>query len=277
MPAPRELDPHASLASYFGAEIRRLRERLGWTQERLAEELGWSLSTVASVETARRSPPAGFPEKADLVYGLPEVLAHLAELVRSQPRWFERYLDLERQARRINMWSMHLVPGLFQIEEYARAILKAGRPMDPPEVIEERLAERMKRQQILERAEPPQLSVILHEAAVKQPVKSVDVTRAQLQRLRDLGRRPNIRIQVLPFAAGEHAGIDGAFTIFEFSDEPPVGYALCRDSGRLIDQADEFEWATLNYDQLKAEALSPEASIGMITGAMSHIWIDRNP
>ncbi|MEU5876889.1 helix-turn-helix transcriptional regulator [Spirillospora sp. NPDC047279] len=276
MPTARELDPYASLAAFFGAEVRRLRERLGWTQERLAAELGWSLSTVASVETARRNPPDGFPEKADLVYGLPEVLTHLAELVRSQPRWFEHYVDLETKAKRISMWSTHLVPGLFQTEEYARALLVAGRPMDPSPVVEARLAERMKRQRILDRQDPPMVSVILHEAAVKQPVRSVEVTRAQLQQLRGLARRPNIRIQVLPFAVGEHAGIDGAFTIFEFSDEPPVGYALCRDSGRMIERTDEFEWVSLNYDQLKAEALSPEASIGMITGAMSDIWMDRN-
>lgn len=225
MPAARELDPLSSLAAFFGAEIRRLRERNGWRQEELADKLGWAPSTIASVETARRNPPEGFPEKADEVYALPEMLARLAELVRSVPRWFEHYIELEAQANRINLWTTNLIPGLFQIPEYARAVMIAGRPLDPPHVIDERLRERIERQQILDRASPPMIWAVLHEAAVKQPVKNVEVTRAQFQRLIELAQRPNVTIQVLPFAAAENAGLAGPFTFFEFADEAPVAYA----------------------------------------------------
>jgi transcriptional regulator with XRE-family HTH domain len=233
------------LAAFFGAEIRRLRELHGWRQEELAEKLGWSLSTVASVETARRNPPEGFPEKSDEVYGLPEMLTHLAELVRSVPRWFEHYIELEAQANRINLWTNNLIPGLFQTEEYARAIMIAGRPLDPPSVIDERLAERMERQRILNRPSPPLIWAVLHESAVKQPVKSVGVTRAQFMRLVELAQRPNITIQILPFAAGEHAGISGGFSHFVFANQPPVAFAEGRGvTGRLMDRDDELEVAS---------------------------------
>ncbi|MBC6459826.1 helix-turn-helix domain-containing protein [Actinomadura sp. HBU206391] len=276
MPAPRVLDPLSSLAAFFGSEIRRMREQQGWSQEELAGKLGWSLATVASVETARRSPPHGFPEKADAVFGLPEMLEHLAELVRSTPRWFEHYIELEAQATRINIWSMNLVPGLFQTEDYARTVMRSGWPLNPPDSLEEELAERLERQRILERPSPPNIWVVLHEAAVKQPIKSVEVTRAQLKRLVELGRQPNVTLQILPFASGEHAGLGGPFTLFEFADQPPAAYAEGRGgSGRLLDQKHELETASLAYDQLRAAALTPEASIGLIVGAMSDIWIDR--
>lgn len=276
MPAPRDLDPLSSLAAFFGAEVRRLRELNGWRQEELADKLGWAPSTIASVETARRNPAEGFPEKCDEVYGLPGMLTELAKLVRSVPRWFEHYIELETQASRINIWSINLIPGLFQIPEYARAVMIAGRPLDLPHVIEERLHERMERQQTLDQPSPPMIWAVLHEAAVKQAVRNTEVTRAQFKRLIELAERPNITIQILPFAAGEHPGIGGPFTLFEFADQPPVAFAEGRGiTGRLLDQKDEVELASLAYDQLRAAALSPEASIGLITGAMSNIWIDR--
>jgi transcriptional regulator with XRE-family HTH domain len=276
VPAPRVLDPFSSLAAFFGSEIRRLREHRGWKQEELAGELGWSPATVASVETARRSPPLGFPERADETFDLPGMLEHLAELVRLTPRWFEHYIELESQADRINIWSTNLVPGLFQTEDYARTVMHAGRPTDPDEVVDTRLAERMERQKILTRPSPPMVWAVLHEAVVKQPIKSAEVTRAQLNHLLELAQRPNITIQVLPFAVGEHAGMGGPFTLFEFAHEPPIVIAEGRGgTGRLMDQNDELHVATLAYDQLRAAALSPEASIGLIVGAMSNIWIDR--
>lgn len=276
MPAPRELDPLSSLAAFFGAEIRRLRESAGWTQEDLGRRLGWSLATIASVETARRSPPEGFPEKADQVFKLPEILTHLAELVRSTPRWFEHYLELEAEATLINVWSVNVVPGLFQTEDYARAVMHAGRPGEPKDAIELDITERIRRQRILDGPAPPSVWAVLHEAAVKQPIGNVETSRTQLGHLLDLARRPNITIQVLAFAAGEHAGVGGPFTVLDFQDQPPVAFAEGHGgSGRLIDQKDELQAVLSAYDRLRAAALSPEASIGMIIGAMSDIWIDR--
>jgi transcriptional regulator with XRE-family HTH domain len=224
---------------------RRLRERQGWKQEELAGKLGWSLATVASVETARRNPPCGFPEKADQAFGLPGTLEHLAELVRSTPRWFEHYIELEAQATRINIWSMNLVPGLFQTADYTRTVMHAGRPRDAHEVIEVDVAERIRRQSILDKPSTPMVWAVFHETAVKQPTGTLEITRAQLQCLLALSRRPNVRIQILPLTSSEHAGSDGRFTVFDFADHPSVAFAEGRGSGRLIDQNRELEEVSL--------------------------------
>jgi transcriptional regulator with XRE-family HTH domain len=275
MPPPRKLDPLSSLGAFFGSEVRRLRERNGWTLEELADKLGWALSTVASMETARRNPPHGLPERADELFGLPEMLSHLAELVRAAPRWFEHYIELEAKATKINIWANSLVPGLFQTEDYARTIIRAAQPMMSDEAFEAGAAMRLQRQSILDLPNPPLIWGVLHEAVVKQPVGNVEITRAQLKRLVELARMPHVNLQILTSAAAELAGSTGPFTMFEISEQPQVAFAEGRRVGRLIDQKDELTEVSLAYDRLRAAALSPEASIGMIVGAMGQIWIDR--
>jgi transcriptional regulator with XRE-family HTH domain len=275
MPPPRRLDHLSSLGAFFGSELRRLRERNGWTIEELADKIGWALSTVASTETARRNPPHGLPERADELFALPEMLSRLAEFVRAAPRWFEHYVELEAQARKINIWANSLIPGLLQTEDYARAVIRATQPMVDDARIDAGVATRLTRQRLLDRADPPMIWVVLHEAAVKQQVGNAEIARAQLRHLVELAKRPYVHIQVLPNAAGELSGSAGPFTIFDFAGQPPVAIAEGRRVGRLIDQKDELDEVTLAYDLMRAAALSPEASIGMIVATMGQTWIER--
>ncbi|GAB3963053.1 helix-turn-helix transcriptional regulator [Actinoallomurus acanthiterrae] len=278
MPPPRELDPTASLAAFFGAEVRRLRTANGWTLDQMADMLGWGLSTVASVETARRSPPHGFPERADALFGLPAMLTHLAELARMAPHWLDHYVEFEKQAGKISLWIMNVIPGLFQTDAYARALLRAARPNEHPERIEADVTERLQRQSILDRPDPPHIWAVLHECAVKQPIGGVEIMQVQLSRLLELAKRPNITVQILPFTAGAYPASSGPFTILEFVDQPPVAFVEGGGrTARIIDEREELTATVEAYDQLRAAALSAEASIGMIVGAMGATWIDRTP
>lgn len=275
MPAPRRLDPLASLAAYFGSELRRLRKLHNWSQDELAEHLGWATATIAAIETAHRIPPEDLAEAADKLFGLPDMLTHLAELVRKGPRWFEHYKELEAQATQISIWIMNLIPGLFQTEDYARSLMQVGRAMDSPETIDNDLVVRMGRQRVLESDNPPRVWAVLHEAAVKQPIGSEDITRRQLQRLLELACRPNIEIQILPFAASTYPGTNGPFSIFTFDEHAPVAFLETPGrSGRVIDTEPEFSHYAWRYDRIRTMALSPEASKGLIMGAMNSIWID---
>jgi hypothetical protein len=195
--------------------------------------------------------------------------------VRAAPRWFEHYVELEAKAAKINIWANSLVPGLFQTEEYARAVIRAAQPMMSDEAFEAGAAMRLQRQSILDLPNPPLIWGVLHEAVVKQPVGNVEITRAQLKRLVELARMPHVNLQILTSTAVELAGCTGPFTMFEIPEQPQVDFAEGRRVGRLIDQKDELSEVSLAYDRLRAAALSPEASIGMIVGAMGQIWIDR--
>ena len=103
-------------------------------------------------------------------------------------------------------WYEHaLVPGLLQTEKYARAVLST-RPKSTEDEIDELLAARMTRREILSRDDPPLLYVLLNEEVLHRPVVSDDVMRAQSLHLAEMSRRPNITVQVVPYTAGGMAG-----------------------------------------------------------------------
>lgn len=276
MPAPVRLDAHVSGAALFGAELRILRESREWTQTEAGERLGWSTATIASVETARRKPPLGLGERLDAEFGLPGTLARMAAVARATHSWLDQYVDLEAEATYLRIWDMRVVHGLFQTEDYARALLAAGRPRGTTDdALEHYVTERLARQAILRRESPPTVTYVLSEAVLRQPVGGVPLMRAQIAALIDAAQLPNVTIQVLPFSAGAHPGCLGPFTILDFAAEPPIALAEAMNGGRLIDQQAELADVTRFYNAITAAALSPEASIGMMISAMETLWTPR--
>lgn len=271
MAAPRVLSPYVSLAAFFGSELRRYRERRGWSQPYLSSLLPWSESLVGKIERGERLPPEGFGAYADKIFDLPETLSHLEKLCHEAPSWFTRFVALEASATKISMWDMRLVPGLLQTPEYARVVVRATQPRAADETVEEVVADRMARQLILDRPNPPILSITLHESVVRQPLPDTAIARRQIEHLMELARRPYVTLRVLPYAAACIAGASGPFYIFGFADQPDVGTAEGRGLGRLID-GEELTDLSLIYDRLTAAALTEERSIGLLTGAWDAVW-----
>jgi hypothetical protein len=156
------------------------------------------------------------------------------------------------------------VPGLLQTEDYARAILRAGRPRDGEAEIERLVAARMARQAILTREHPPLLWVVLNEAVLRRPVGGRAVMRAQIAHLAAAAQSRHTVIQVLPFAAGEHAEMGGARVIVSLPDEGDVVYVEGPGSGQIIGTPEEVAECALRFDLLRAVALSPDESVAMI-------------
>jgi transcriptional regulator with XRE-family HTH domain len=217
--------------------LRRLRAKAGLTIDQVADKLELSPSTISRIETAQAS--VRRPDVRELlgIYGVTgleaERLLQLVEESRQQP-WWQEYrdlpsaplADLEGEAASIWQYSAVLVPGLLQTEAYASAVLHAIRPEDTPDAIQRRLQLRMERQALLTDQRLPEYRVILDEGLVRRAVGGTEVMRAQLQRLIDASALPNITLQLLPFAAGAHAGMDSEFTIFSYQapEDPDVVY-----------------------------------------------------
>jgi hypothetical protein len=177
------------------------------------------------------------------LYGIPEgpaldELERLAAQSRRQP--FNKFRDIlpaetirffaaEANASLIRSVQTVLVPGLFQTEEYSRALFAAsGRD---PKRIERIIAARKERQRMLTRTTPPKIFAILDQAVLHRRIGGIDVLRAQLERLLELARHPRISIQVMPFDRGAYPALSGAFDYLEFPDstEPDVAFL---DGGR---------------------------------------------
>jgi transcriptional regulator with XRE-family HTH domain len=230
--------------------LRRLRANAGFTIDQVAEKLQLSPSTISRMETAMAS--VRRPDVRELldIYGVTgmqrEELLQLVDESREQP-WWQQYkdlpsapvADLEGEAASISQFSALLVPGLLQTETYARHVLTAIRLDDRPEEIQRRLQLRMDRQALLTKQNSPQYRVVLDEAVLRRIIGERQVMQAQLRRLIDVSSLKNVTLQVLPFAAGAHPGIDGEFTLFSYREptdpdvvyiENPTGEAYIEDS-----------------------------------------------
>ncbi|KAF4407747.1 MULTISPECIES: helix-turn-helix transcriptional regulator [Streptomyces] len=269
MVAPRELDPTSSVLAFFGSELRRHRTAAGLSQDRLGEVVNYTGSLVGQVETARRSPSRDFAERVDAALGTDGALSRLWPLVNrdSHPAWFRGYVQLEKSATGIRSFQPQVVHGLLQTEGYARALLSTLKPDD----LADRLAARLERQRILDQNKPPRLWVILDEAVLRRTVGGPDVQRGQLAHLVAMAARSRVVLQVLPFSAGAHPGVDGALTLLSFTDEQDVAYCEGYGSSQLIDSAPEVEECDFRYDLVRAAALSPDASVGMIVTVMEEL------
>ncbi len=146
-------DPYSSPLAFFGAELKRLREHAGMTQADVGEQINYALSTVSAYETGTRIPSSDFAKRADKLFGTDGQsedddgdltrLQKLVEQVSVRP-WFRDRVEVERKATEIREYDAYQIPGLLQTEDYARAVISAGRPRLSEEEIERAVAVRTK-------------------------------------------------------------------------------------------------------------------------------------
>jgi transcriptional regulator with XRE-family HTH domain len=261
----------------LGVELRRHREAAGITIEVVAERLGCSTSKVSRIETGHTG--AAPRDVADIldIYGVPEsVRPELVQIAREakQKGWWHpfstvlnrAYVGLEAAARSIRTYEQQVVPGLLQSEEYAIAMIRAARLGDTDTEIEQRVHVRMARQSLLTQDDPIDLRVVLDEAVLSRPVGGDDVMRDQLMRLIEAARLPNVIIQILPFVAGPHAGMDGTFVILEFEEDEDADVVFAENAtgGLFLEKAEELRKYHSIFETIRATALDPEESIEMI-------------
>ncbi|WP_405447060.1 helix-turn-helix domain-containing protein [Streptomyces achromogenes] len=260
------LDAGASPLHYYGFELRRYREAAGLTQRQLGEIINYTGSLIGQIETARKVPTLEFSQRVDAALGTGGALTRLVELVlRSQlPNWFQQVAELEARAVEICSFQEHLVLGLLQTEAYARAVLGA---LDQDK-LDDRTAARLSRQRVFKKEEPPVFWAILSEGALFQEIGGPKVMREQLAHLLTFEHDPLVNVQILPFSAGAHAGMQGPFDIYRFAADPAIVYTEGYGSGHPTANPDTVKDCSLRYDHLQAAALSIKRSAELIRGVM---------
>ncbi|MET9521579.1 helix-turn-helix domain-containing protein [Streptomyces coeruleorubidus] len=266
------LDPGASPLDYYGFELRRHREAAGLTLKQLGGILNYTGSLVGQIETARKVPTPEFSERADAALGTDGLFSRLVELVlRSRlPAWFQQVAELETRATEICSFQTHMVLGLLQTPGYARAVLGALDQSD----LEDRTAVRLARQRVFEKGEPPVFWAVLSEAALHLEIGGPEVMREQLAHLLSFESNPRLNIQVLPFSAGTHPGLQGSFDVYRFSTDPTIVYTEGYGSGHPTANPDTVRECSLRYDHLRAAALSLTDSAELIRRVMEDRYGD---
>ncbi|MFJ5935446.1 Scr1 family TA system antitoxin-like transcriptional regulator [Streptomyces sp. NPDC093071] len=262
----RSLDPSASPLDYYGAELRRLRELAKLNQSQLGDIVYCTGSLIGQIETAKKVPTRRFSEQLDAALMTGGTFSRLVGLVlRCQlPTWFQPYADMEARATYISSFQPQLVVGLLQTEAYARAVLGVRTEGD----LDAKVAARIDRQRILERETPPLMWVVLTEAVLRQEVGGKQVMREQLAHLLRMQEHDWVKIQILPFAAGAHAGLLGEFNLLRFDDDPDIVYTEDFVQGHMTADQAAFRQGSLRYDHLQAAALSVEDSAALIARVM---------
>lgn len=259
-------------------EVKRLRESSGMSSDEAARRLDFSKSKLYRIENGKSRIDADDLEDMLDLYDVrsPDRDA-LVVLGRDSRRrgWWTTYKDvftgsyvgLEYEAARIQVAS-HIVPGLFQTPEYARAVIAETRPALDADEVERRVAARFARQQaVLHRDNAPDIHVVLDEAALHRRVGGEEVMMQQLAGLAKASAQPGITIQVLPFAAGASAALEGDFVILAFPDpeDPPVAYAEGLFGDLYLESKEELDRYSLAWTHLLDKALSPAESAAMIS------------
>jgi transcriptional regulator with XRE-family HTH domain len=250
----------------FGAELKAYRLDRGWTQVELGKKLGYSGSFVSDVERGDRGASEDVAKRCDETFGTPGSFLRLWEDLQREefPTWFAPIVPIEREATKIAAWDPSAVPGLLQTEQYARALIRARRPQDDEEAVESTVRARIDRQGVLTKPKPPLLWHVLHEGALRHVVGGPEVMGDQLDKLIKAADTPGFVLQVLPFTAHDHAGVDGLLYFYERAGVAPVAYTECIGGGRLIEDSQEVSDLTTVMGMLRAAALSPRDSVALM-------------
>ncbi|MFH9105296.1 helix-turn-helix domain-containing protein [Streptomyces albus] len=270
----------------LGTQLRRLREARGISREAAGEAIRGSHAKISRLELGR----VGCKERdvADLltlyeVWDPREREEYLA-LARQagtpgwwqkysdvMSPWFDRLIGLEEAASVIRMYEVQFVPGLLQTRDYAREVIRLGHPRDDKERSERRIRLRMERQAILEQPHAPRLWAVMDEAALRRPLGSRQLMRAQIEHLIEAAQRPNITLQIAPFTLGGLAAAGGPVTILRFSepDLPDIVYLEQLTSSLYLEKREEVEGYLVVMDRLCARAEPPAQTVEFLEKLLS--------
>jgi transcriptional regulator with XRE-family HTH domain len=255
----------AAMRVRAGMSLNEASDKLGWSRGRLDryERNEWRLPDASHVRDLARIYGAGDDEQAEL-----EDLGRQAR----ERVWWRTYEDVfskgnefagfENDAVRISVYMPLVLPGLLQTRAYIEALLGVG-PWPPP-WRERALEARLRRQQILDRADgtAPRLMAVITEASLLYRWGRQEDRRAQLAHLTAMSRRPGVDLRMLRFAGGPHPGMSSVINIFDFPDDedPSVVYLENDTAMQEVTKAAEVQAYKETFARIRDAALTPAAT-----------------
>jgi hypothetical protein len=268
-----------------GAQLRQLRIEHGISREQAGTAIRASEWKIHRLENGQ----VGFKER-DLVdllrlYGVtdPKEVAALVTMASEGnnpgwwhqysdllPQWFRAYVDLESAAALIRTYQGQLVPGLLQTEEYTRAVIDGAHMDESQEEAERRVALRKARQTLLTQADAPRLWAVVDEAALRRPVGGPKVMRGQLERLIEASKLPSVTLQVLPYNAGAHPAMVGAFSILRFAGRelPDIVYLEHLTNAVYLDKRDDVDQYLQAMDQICTRSQPSDRTVEFLSAML---------
>ncbi|MEO3782740.1 helix-turn-helix transcriptional regulator [Actinocorallia sp. B10E7] len=261
-------DPRLSLWAMMAFYVRFLRTRHGQSGDTVARWLRCSRSSVSRLESGEsqlKDREAALLDEKWNTGGLFTNLLWYARLGHN-PDWAKSYFSFERRASVLRLYDGQRIPALFQSPEYARALMVAGRSKDPDKAVAERVA----RQELLHRTDPPEVWVLLSETALLPRIGGAAAMRDQLALLLKASRMPHVHLRVVENRAGATEGLDGPFKVITVS-EGDVGFTDATLEGRLITVAAEVTELRNKFDRIGMYATPIDSSQKVIERVMKEM------
>jgi transcriptional regulator with XRE-family HTH domain len=266
-----------------GVQLAGAREDAGLSQEQAARSLGFSAAKLSRIEAGKgRRPPTEGDVRALLgLYGTEDyqvsVLLRLLKRAgepgwwqrydkRLMPEWFDRLVGLQEAATIIRTFEIQYVPGLLQTPDYTRAVVERGLPTAPAAEVQRRVELRMRRRELLNREDAPQLWAVVDESVLLRVLGSREVMRAQLEHLIEMAQRPHVVVQIVPLDVTNASAPAIPVTYLRFGgvELPDIVYLEHIRSANFLEDRDETEEYRVVLDRLADEALSPRASLALL-------------
>ncbi|MDQ0405479.1 helix-turn-helix transcriptional regulator [Streptomyces sp. NPDC000349] len=248
-------------------QLKLWRESAGLTQAEFGVSIGYGEELVSSVERGRRIPRPEYLDRADEVLGAGGKIAALKQDV-AEVRYPKKVRDLkklEAGAVELCAYNNSVVHGLLQIEGYARAVLSARRPPFTTDQLEQQVAARVARQEIVtDTTAQSVFSFVQCESTLRRPIGGKMVMRGQLERLLQVSEFRNVDLQVLPLSREENSGLDGSFRLLRLGDGTTVGHVEVAHISRVIAEPKEVQLLDIQYGIIRAQALSPRESVALV-------------
>ncbi|MFE6750953.1 Scr1 family TA system antitoxin-like transcriptional regulator [Kitasatospora purpeofusca] len=265
-------DGIAEFYSAVGKLVKLYRERAGITQRQLAERIGYSEDMVGLIERGKRTPRIEFLTVVDPIVNAGGALMVVADDVMKakirvserHPAFSKAFTAEEAKAIEIHDYSTMVIPGLLQTEAYIRALYEMRRPLLSPEKIDEWVAARMARKEILARWPMPVVTWVIDESVLRRPLGGWDMHAEQLQHLLKVGNMRGPELQVMPLDRMSHAGMGGSFALLMPSGGSQMGYVAAQHVNRLITDPVEVRNMAARYSSIRAQALSLRESMALI-------------
>jgi transcriptional regulator with XRE-family HTH domain len=264
----------------LAADLRRLRNDNDFSIDDVAAALKWPGSKISRIENRQVGISTRDLRKMLDLYQVKDepYREGLLEIARraTERGWWQSYtgevvsssyanlIGLEAEAATIRGYEPELVPGLLQTADYARAVIRAGRPADTSQEIDRRVEVRLERQEILIRSDPPppRVSVVLNEGVLLRRVGGAEIMRAQIEHLMKKRDRSNVVVQILPFSTGAHPAMVGPFKMLTFADpaDPGVVNVENHTGAHALERPEELQAYEEIWGSIQAKAISPDDS-----------------
>ncbi len=265
-----EVDPDdewgVAVITTVGRQLKLRREAAGMRAAEFGRVVGYGEDMVYKIEGGKRIPRQEFLDKADEVLGAGGLLSAAWEDVKKvrYPKKVRALGKLEARAVEIGLYECHIVPGLLQTPEHARAVIGAAQPPYSPDDVERMVAARLARQSVFGRDPAPALSFVMEEGVLHRPIGGRAAWRGQLQRLLDVAQLHHVVLQVMPTDCETHSGLDGRIELLKFDDGTAMGRSDGAFNGRPTPDPRQLRILELRYGTIRAQALPPRESLAFV-------------